>query len=60
MANGLPFVFDSFKLDGRMVSQDDVVPLLEGKPINLEPGFAPRDEPNVSPLVLDVMTYDLG
>jgi hypothetical protein len=59
-ANGLPFVFDSFKLDGRMVSQDDVVPLLEGKPINLEPGFAPRDETNVSPLVLDVMTYDLG
>jgi hypothetical protein len=59
MANGLPFVFDSFTLDGRMASQDDLGPLLEGKPINLVPGLAKRDDANVSPLVLDVMTYDL-
>jgi Peptidase family M23 len=59
-ADGLPFVFDSFKLDGRMASNDDLGPLLEGMPINLVPDFAARDESNVSPMVLDVMTYDLG
>jgi hypothetical protein len=59
-ADGLPFVFDSFALDGRMASEDDLGPLLEGKPIALAPGLAKRDETNVSPLVLDVMTYELG
>jgi hypothetical protein len=57
-ADGLPFVFDSFTLNGRMAS-NDLDSLFEGKPINLEPGFTAREETNVSPLVLDVMTYDL-
>lgn len=30
---------------------------LAGEPAELEPGFAPRDENHVSPLVYDVMTY---
>lgn len=58
-SDGLPFVFDSFTLDGRMASDDDLDPMLEGKPVTLAPGSTARDETNVSPLILDVMTYDL-
>ncbi|MCV7151248.1 M23 family metallopeptidase [Mycolicibacterium pyrenivorans] len=54
-ADGLPFVFSAFRLDSRLSSTDD--DLLAGEPAELEPGFAPRDENNVSPLVYDVMTY---
>lgn len=61
MANGLPFLFDSFKLDGRLTSNDALGPLLdEGKPADLVPDFTKRDETNVSPLVLDINSYDLG
>jgi hypothetical protein len=60
MANGLPFVFKSFSLDGRLVSNDALDPLLAGKPAELVPDFAKRDEANVSPLVLDVNSYELG
>lgn len=61
MANGLPFLFDSFKLDGRLTSNDALGPLLdEGKPADLVPDFTKRDEANVSPLVLDINSYDLG
>jgi hypothetical protein len=56
-ADGLPFVFSSFTLDSRVVSQDALDPLLNGRPAELQPGFAARDETGVSPLVLDVMTY---
>jgi hypothetical protein len=57
-SDGLPFVFSSFKLDARVVSAESLDPALaEGKPVQLQPGFAARDEINVSPLVLDVMTY---
>jgi hypothetical protein len=28
-----------------------------GQPAPMQPGFTPRDESAVSPLVLDVMTY---
>jgi hypothetical protein len=56
-ADGLPFVFSSFRLDSRVVSQAALDPLLDGQPAELQPGFAVRDETEVSPLVLDVMTY---
>jgi hypothetical protein len=57
MANGIPFIFKSFKLDGRFASMDGVGDLLTGKPAPMQPDFTPKDEENVSPLVLDVMTY---
>ncbi len=60
MADGLPFVFDSFTLDGQMASIDALDPLLNGAPAALAGGFAPREETDVSPLVLDVMSYALG
>ena len=59
-SNGLPFVFSSFKLDSRMVSQEALDSLLNGQPAQLQPGFPIRDETDVSPLVLDVMTYATG
>ncbi|WP_019971783.1 M23 family metallopeptidase [Mycobacterium sp. 141] len=59
-SNGLPFVFKSFRLDSRLASQDALQPLLDGKPAALQPGFAARDQTEVSPLVLDVMTYATG
>jgi hypothetical protein len=60
MANGIPFVFKSFKLDGRLASMDGLGDLLEGRPAAEQPGFTERDEANVSPLVLDVMAYAAG
>jgi murein DD-endopeptidase MepM/ murein hydrolase activator NlpD len=60
MANGLPFIFKSFKLDGRVASVDGVGDLLTGKPASAQAGLTARDEENVSPLVLDVMTYAAG
>jgi hypothetical protein len=60
-SNGLPFVFSSFKLDSRVVSVESLDPVLEeGKPAQLRPGFATRDETDVSPLTLDVMSYATG
>jgi len=60
-SDGLPFVFSSFKLDSRVVSEESLGPvLLQGQPAQLQPGFIARDETNVSPLVLDVMTYPTG
>jgi hypothetical protein len=56
-SNGLPFVFKSFKLDGRLASMAALDPILAGKPAVNQPGFAARDETNVGPLVLDEMTY---
>jgi peptidase M23-like protein len=56
-SDGLPFVFKSFRLDGRLASMAALGPILAGKPAVNQPGFAPRDETNVSPLVLDEMTY---
>jgi len=60
MANGIPFIFKSFKLDGRVASLDGIGDLMTGKPAPTQPGFTARDEENVSPLVLDVMTYAAG
>jgi Peptidase family M23 len=56
-SDGLPFVFKSFRLDSRLATMDSVDALLQGKPAPMQPGFAARDESEVSPLVLDVMTY---
>jgi hypothetical protein len=56
-SNGLPFVLSSFKLDGRITSMDAEAVIEAGKPAPMQPGFTPRDESAVSPLVLDVMSY---
>lgn len=57
-ANGLPFVFDDFRLDSRVAEPADNLNILfDGKPAPMEPGFAARDETNVMPMELDVMTY---
>ncbi|OAN28120.1 M23 family metallopeptidase, partial [Mycolicibacterium iranicum] len=55
-SDGLPFVFGSYRLDSRTTA--DLDGLLNGEPAELEPGFAPRDEKDTSPIVYDVMTYD--
>jgi peptidase M23-like protein len=61
MANGIPFEFKSFKLDGRLASMDGLGNLLDdGTAAPMQPGVGARDETNVSPLVLDVMTYAAG
>jgi hypothetical protein len=56
-SDGLPFVFSSFQLDSRLASQDALDPILNGQPAQLQPGFGARDETDISPLVLDVMSY---
>jgi hypothetical protein len=56
-SNGLPFVLKSFRLDSRLTSLEAADALLEGRPAARQPGFAVRDQSDVSPLVLDVMTY---
>ena len=56
-SNGLPFVFGNFTLDGRLASMSALDPLLTGGAAAMAPGAAARDEKDVSPLVLDLMTY---
>ena len=56
-SNGLPFVLSSFTLDGRVASIDAEDAIEAGQPAPMQPGFTPRDESAVSPLVLDVMSY---
>lgn len=60
MANGLPFVIKTFSLNQRLASPAGLDALLAGKPAPLEPGFAAREESEVSPLNLDVMNYSVG
>jgi hypothetical protein len=57
-SNGLPFVFSSFRLDSRVASPTGLDALLQGKTAPMQPGFTARDENDVSPLSLDVMTYE--
>ena len=59
-SNGLPFVFKTFTLDGRLASMDALDPLLTASPRRWRRASPPRDETDVSPLVLDVMTYADG
>ncbi|WP_419776577.1 M23 family metallopeptidase [Mycolicibacterium neoaurum] len=61
-ADGLPFVFDSFRLTGR--TDDRLGPdgaaidtVQAGKPAPMVPDFVARDETHVTPLVSDVMDY---
>lgn len=56
-ANGLPFVFENFTLDGKMASMDAIDPLLTGRAVPVPKDPPARNETDVSPLVLDVMTY---
>jgi hypothetical protein len=60
MANGLPFVLKSFRLDQRVASQPDLDKVFTGQPAPVLPGFAARDVSEVSPLVLDIMNYSAG
>ncbi len=57
-SDGLPFVIKSFRLDSRLASPDELDLLLQGKPARMQPGFTARDETDVSPLSLDVMSYE--
>lgn len=54
-SNGLPFVFTKFRLDSRVAALSD--DLLTGAPAQMQPGVTARDENDVMPLELDVMTY---
>jgi len=56
-SNGLPFTIKDFTLDGRLASMTALDPLLAGQPAPMAPGSTRRDEKDLSPLVLDVMTY---
>jgi len=56
-ADGLPFVFSSFTLDGRIATMDAEDAVAAGRQAPMQPGFPRRDESSVSPLVLDVMGY---
>jgi hypothetical protein len=57
-SDGLPFVFTRFRLDSRVaVVNDDLDSIFDGQPVPMQPGFTARDESNVMPLDLDVMTY---
>jgi len=57
MANGLPFLISSFRLEQRLASAAGLDALFTGKPAALEPGFAIREQSDVSPLDLDIMNY---
>jgi Peptidase family M23 len=53
-SNGLPFVFDKFRLDSRVAPEADQPP--DG-PVQMQHGITARDETYRMPLNLDVMTY---
>ena len=57
-ADGLPFVFRSFRLTDRLADMAAVDAVEAGGPARPVPGFTVRAETDVSPLNLDVMTYD--
>lgn len=60
MANGLPFVIKNFTVSQRVASTAGLDALASGRPAPLQPGFAAREESEVSPLDLDVMNYSVG
>jgi Peptidase family M23 len=57
-SDGLPFVFGSFRLDSRVTDVNALGPILDGAPAPMQPGFAKREETDVIPMDLDVMTYE--
>jgi hypothetical protein len=56
-SDGLPFVFTNFRLDARIANDAALDNIFDARPAPLQPGFAARDETDVMPLELDVMTY---
>jgi hypothetical protein len=57
-SNGLPFVFTEFRLDSRVAEPaDNLNVLFNGEAAPMQPGFTARDETDVMPMELDVMTY---
>ncbi|MCW2690234.1 MAG: metalloendopeptidase-like rane protein, partial [Mycobacterium sp.] len=60
-ANGLPFVFSSFRLDSRIASDNAMKSIFKtGGPAQFQPDLAARDEFDVMPMYRDVMTYATG
>jgi hypothetical protein len=57
-SDGLPFLIKSFRLDSRAAGQNALESLAQSKPAPMQRGFTARDESDVTPLVLDVMTYE--
>jgi hypothetical protein len=57
-SDGLPFVLRTFALDSRLTNVDALGPLLDGATAPLQPGVAKREEKDVIPMDLDVMTYE--
>ncbi|WP_167107825.1 M23 family metallopeptidase [Mycobacterium sp. DL592] len=57
VSDGLPFVFTGFRLVNRLASAAEVDRLEAGEPAVMQPAFQPSEHTDVSPLVLDVMTY---
>jgi len=57
-SDGLPFVFATFGLAGRLTSLSAADALEDGAPAQLAPGATAGKENDVSPLVLDVMNYE--
>lgn len=58
MAQGLPFVFNKFRVDWRIASDEAMTQLLDtGGPAAAQPDFIPVDAARMLPLNLDVMTY---
>ncbi|MCV7301968.1 M23 family metallopeptidase [Mycobacterium barrassiae] len=57
-SDGLPFVYTDFRVDSRIaVSLEELEELPDDQPVPLQPGLAARDEKDVMPMNLDVMTY---
>jgi hypothetical protein len=55
-ANGLPFLFDKFRLDSRL-SPAGPEPGATGEPVVFQHGVTPAEKSFVMPLTQDVMTY---
>ncbi len=56
-SDGLPFVFSNLRLDARIADEKDLDSVFDGRVAPMQAGFAARDENDVMPLELDVMTY---
>ena len=57
-SDGLPFVFPSFELQGRVPDSED--PLSAGRPVPMPPAADAAPQRNVMPLQDDLMTYAAG
>lgn len=59
-SNGLPFVFRSYTLDGRLADDAALDQVIVGGPGQRQPGLTTRDETDTMPLYLDLTTYSGG